>query len=181
MVRGEAAHGCRDDKLVCVAIENAPGDECRGVVGHVGHDGARGEVIPPGKSSQGIAVYPGSKGPRRRARQTVAGAAGVEADNDALVLAIKGWQALEPAQPVTEAGRLLPTDASDRLVVAIEGVALDQPRVMGGLVLPELSVGGLGARNVESTPQFNRVLDFVGAASGVPARCAHCEGVECFY
>ena len=152
MVRGEAAHRCRDDKLVDVAIENAPGDECRGVVGQVGHDGARGEVITPGKSSQGIAVYPGSKGPLRLARQTVAAAARVEPHNDALVLAIEGRQALEPAQPVTEAGRLLPTDAYDGLVVAIEGVAFDQARVMSSLVLAELRVGGFSARHVESAP-----------------------------
>ena len=48
---------------------------------------------------------------------------------------------------------------------------------MGGLVLPELRVGGFSARNVESAPQFNRVLDFVGTPARVATRCAHGERV----
>ena len=52
---------------------------------------------------------------------------------------------------------------------------------MGGLVLAELRVGGLGARKVKSAPQFNRMFDFVGTPSRVATRRAHGEGVLGFY
>ena len=157
VVGGETTHRGRDDIAVCIAIQDAPGDQGRGIVGHVDHRLVGRKVLAPREFAVALAFHPGGKGPLGLTGQSVAGAGGVVAVDDALGFAIERRQTLLEAQPVTEPRRLLPTDTHHWLVLPVQAVAFYLPAVVAFQELPELGIGGLGSGKVKGPFQFHRM------------------------